>query len=229
MCPRGPGPRVPGRRRGRRRRAGCRPSLDAVLGHQDRHAGHLVGVPSEGLATQAGDNYGAGVTDLEVVARGLAGAERSFEQLRCHPRLPLVACSDSERPAVHIWAAARGSCANSAPWASRRTPMGSGRSGHDDRGRLHRPNLAPASSRHQRGPGPVRRSRRTRQPPATAVGPTLPRAFQRVAVAQRDRRLDVAVGRRGDTRPGRNDVSRSCWPARPGPWPPDAAARRAGT
>ncbi|MFI1441802.1 hypothetical protein [Streptomyces fructofermentans] len=43
------------------------------------------------------------MTDLEVVARGLVGGERSFEQLRCHPRLPLVACSDSERPAVHIW------------------------------------------------------------------------------------------------------------------------------
>ncbi|WP_307784838.1 hypothetical protein [Streptomyces sp. MBT70] len=43
------------------------------------------------------------MTNLEVVARGLVGGERSFEQLRCHPRLPLVACSDSERPAVHIW------------------------------------------------------------------------------------------------------------------------------
>ncbi|MFF2748382.1 hypothetical protein ACFVVA_22940 [Kitasatospora sp. NPDC058048] len=43
------------------------------------------------------------MTDLEVVARALVGGERSFEQLRCHPRLPLVACSDSERPAVHIW------------------------------------------------------------------------------------------------------------------------------
>ncbi|MGW6832218.1 hypothetical protein ACWGCI_02205 [Streptomyces sp. NPDC054949] len=43
------------------------------------------------------------MTDLEVVARGMVGGGRSFEQLRCHPRLPLVACSDSERPAVHIW------------------------------------------------------------------------------------------------------------------------------
>ncbi|MFJ3762935.1 hypothetical protein [Streptomyces sp. NPDC090080] len=43
------------------------------------------------------------MTDLEVLARGLVGGERSFEQLRCHPRLPLVACLDSERPAVHIW------------------------------------------------------------------------------------------------------------------------------
>ncbi|MER6423783.1 hypothetical protein [Streptomyces sp. NPDC001137] len=43
------------------------------------------------------------MTDLEVMARGLVGGERSFEQLRCHPRLPLVACLDSERPAVHIW------------------------------------------------------------------------------------------------------------------------------
>ncbi|MER6522409.1 WD40 repeat domain-containing protein [Streptomyces sp. NPDC001553] len=43
------------------------------------------------------------MTDREVVARGMVGGGRSFEQLRCHPRLPLVACSDSERPAVHIW------------------------------------------------------------------------------------------------------------------------------
>ncbi|MFE5923874.1 WD40 repeat domain-containing protein [Streptomyces sp. NPDC056468] len=43
------------------------------------------------------------MTDLEVVARGLVGGERSVERLRCHPRLSLVACSDSERPAVHIW------------------------------------------------------------------------------------------------------------------------------
>ncbi|MFC5239592.1 hypothetical protein [Streptomyces atrovirens] len=43
------------------------------------------------------------MTDLVVVARGLVGGERSFGQLICHPRLPLVACSDAERPAVHIW------------------------------------------------------------------------------------------------------------------------------
>ncbi|MFD6434199.1 hypothetical protein [Streptomyces venezuelae] len=44
------------------------------------------------------------MTDLEILARGLVGGgERSVEQLRCHPRLPLVACSDAGRPAVHIW------------------------------------------------------------------------------------------------------------------------------
>lgn len=43
------------------------------------------------------------MTDLEVAARGLLGGECKFEQLRCHRRLPLVVCSDSERPAVHIW------------------------------------------------------------------------------------------------------------------------------
>lgn len=59
--------------------------------------------PGEGLAARAGENYGAGVTDLEVVARGLVVGERFFEHLKCHPRLPLVACWDSERPAVHIW------------------------------------------------------------------------------------------------------------------------------
>jgi hypothetical protein len=41
----------------------------------------------EGLAAQVGENCAAGVTDLEVVARGLVGGEGSFEQLRCHPRL----------------------------------------------------------------------------------------------------------------------------------------------
>ncbi|MET9117782.1 hypothetical protein ABZX38_26780 [Streptomyces longwoodensis] len=43
------------------------------------------------------------MTDLEVVARGHVGGDGSVERLSCHPRLPLVACSDSERPAVHIW------------------------------------------------------------------------------------------------------------------------------
>jgi hypothetical protein len=42
----------------------------------DRREGAHAG---EGLAAQAGDNYGAGVTDLEGVARGLVGGERSFE------------------------------------------------------------------------------------------------------------------------------------------------------
>ncbi|MEV7076430.1 hypothetical protein [Streptomyces sp. NPDC093990] len=48
------------------------------------------------------------MTDLEIVARGLLGGERFAEQMRCHPRLPLVACSDSERPAVHIWDCGQG-------------------------------------------------------------------------------------------------------------------------
>ncbi|WP_437032281.1 hypothetical protein [Streptomyces sp. enrichment culture] len=43
------------------------------------------------------------MTDLAMVARGHIGAGRSDERLTCHPRLPLVACSDAERPAVHIW------------------------------------------------------------------------------------------------------------------------------
>ncbi|MEU8951754.1 hypothetical protein [Streptomyces sp. NPDC048489] len=43
------------------------------------------------------------MTTVEITARALLGSERSFEQLRCHPRLPLVACWDSERPAVHVW------------------------------------------------------------------------------------------------------------------------------
>ncbi|CAL9664682.1 hypothetical protein SUDANB9_07122 [Streptomyces sp. enrichment culture] len=51
----------------------------------------------------AGSRHPAGVTDLAMVARGHIGAGRSDERLTCHPRLPLVACSDAERPAVHIW------------------------------------------------------------------------------------------------------------------------------
>ncbi|MGW0147938.1 hypothetical protein ACWDVU_20285 [Streptomyces sp. NPDC003333] len=43
------------------------------------------------------------MTDLEVVARALVGGGRRVERLLCHPRLPLVACWDAERPAVHIW------------------------------------------------------------------------------------------------------------------------------
>lgn len=57
----------------------------------------------EASRRMAREHYGAGVTDLEVVARGLVGGEGSVERLSCHPRLPLVACVDSERPAVHIW------------------------------------------------------------------------------------------------------------------------------
>jgi hypothetical protein len=43
------------------------------------------------------------VTELEVVARGTARGVRVVEQLVCHPRLQLVACLDSQRPAVHVW------------------------------------------------------------------------------------------------------------------------------
>ncbi|WP_430741813.1 hypothetical protein ACQZOG_24925 [Streptomyces sp. P13-3-3] len=43
------------------------------------------------------------MTELEVVARGTARGVRVVEQLVCHPRLQLVACLDSQRPAVHVW------------------------------------------------------------------------------------------------------------------------------
>lgn len=89
-------PNSSGHSRGRARVGGA----DAHTSVRDRREGAHAG---EGLAARARDNYGAVVTDLEVVARGMVGGGRSFEQLRCHPRLPLVACSDSERPAVHIW------------------------------------------------------------------------------------------------------------------------------
>ncbi|MFI5528178.1 hypothetical protein ACIA8O_06410 [Kitasatospora sp. NPDC051853] len=43
------------------------------------------------------------MTELKVVARSLVEGGCSVERLVCHPRLPLVACWDSERPAVRLW------------------------------------------------------------------------------------------------------------------------------
>jgi hypothetical protein len=40
---------------------------------------------------------------VETVARVRVGSGAPVEQLVCHPRLPLVAGLDSERPAVHVW------------------------------------------------------------------------------------------------------------------------------
>ncbi|WP_240634129.1 MULTISPECIES: WD40 repeat domain-containing protein [Streptomyces] len=43
------------------------------------------------------------MTVVEAVARVRVSNGRPVEQLACHPRLPLVAGLDSERPAVHVW------------------------------------------------------------------------------------------------------------------------------
>ncbi|MFB9370520.1 hypothetical protein [Kitasatospora albolonga] len=43
------------------------------------------------------------MTDLQVVARALVGGGSSVERLVCHPRLPLVAVWESERPVVRVW------------------------------------------------------------------------------------------------------------------------------
>lgn len=43
------------------------------------------------------------MTHVETLGRARVGGGTSVEQLVCHPRLPLVAALDSERPAVHIW------------------------------------------------------------------------------------------------------------------------------
>ncbi|MFF7211841.1 hypothetical protein ACFZAU_15125 [Streptomyces sp. NPDC008238] len=43
------------------------------------------------------------MTDLEVVARARVDGGCPVERLVCHPRLPLVAGLDEERPAVHVW------------------------------------------------------------------------------------------------------------------------------
>ncbi|MFE1795620.1 hypothetical protein ACFW9L_05580 [Streptomyces sp. NPDC059517] len=43
------------------------------------------------------------MTDLENVAQVRVGDGRGVERVVCHPRLPLIAGLDSERPAVHIW------------------------------------------------------------------------------------------------------------------------------
>ncbi|MFF3606904.1 hypothetical protein [Streptomyces sp. NPDC002463] len=44
------------------------------------------------------------MTAIDVVARTQVSGGQTVERLVCHPRLPLVAGLDSERPAVHIWA-----------------------------------------------------------------------------------------------------------------------------
>ncbi|MEV0181769.1 hypothetical protein AB0I54_21090 [Streptomyces sp. NPDC050625] len=41
--------------------------------------------------------------EVEVVARVRVSSGHPVERLACHPRLPLVAGWDSERPAVHVW------------------------------------------------------------------------------------------------------------------------------
>ncbi|MER7174465.1 hypothetical protein [Streptomyces mesophilus] len=43
------------------------------------------------------------MTDIVIVARLGVDGESRVERLVCHPRLPLVAGLDAERPAVHIW------------------------------------------------------------------------------------------------------------------------------
>ncbi|MGW7033389.1 hypothetical protein ACWGFX_40250 [Streptomyces xanthophaeus] len=43
------------------------------------------------------------MTGPELVARVRVGSGRPLERLTAHPRLPLVAGLDSERPAVHVW------------------------------------------------------------------------------------------------------------------------------
>lgn len=48
------------------------------------------------------------MTDLETVARIRVRGGAHAERLVCHPRLPLVAGLDSERPAVHVWDCAAG-------------------------------------------------------------------------------------------------------------------------
>lgn len=52
--------------------------------------------------------YGVGVTDLEAMARVRAGSGCPVERLVCHPRLPVVAGLDGERPAVHMWSCEAG-------------------------------------------------------------------------------------------------------------------------
>lgn len=52
--------------------------------------------------------YRVGVTDLEAVARVRVSSGCPVERLVCHPRLPLVAGLDGERPAVHVWSCEAG-------------------------------------------------------------------------------------------------------------------------
>ncbi|MEV0172003.1 hypothetical protein AB0I00_12910 [Streptomyces sp. NPDC050803] len=48
------------------------------------------------------------MTEVEIVARVPVGGGHPVERLVCHPRLPLLAGLDSQRPAVHIWDCADG-------------------------------------------------------------------------------------------------------------------------
>ena len=43
------------------------------------------------------------MTAVETVARARVRSGTSVEQLVSHPRLPLVAALESQRPAVHVW------------------------------------------------------------------------------------------------------------------------------
>jgi hypothetical protein len=49
------------------------------------------------------DQYVGGMAVVETVTHVQVGSGACVEQLVCHPRLPLVAGLDSERPAVHVW------------------------------------------------------------------------------------------------------------------------------
>ncbi|MCT9011296.1 hypothetical protein [Streptomyces rhizosphaerihabitans] len=48
------------------------------------------------------------MTDLEAMARVRVSSGCPVERLVCHPRLPLVAGLDGERPAVHVWSCEAG-------------------------------------------------------------------------------------------------------------------------
>ncbi|MGW9032660.1 hypothetical protein ACWGQ5_53755 [Streptomyces sp. NPDC055722] len=54
-----------------------------------------------------GFNYGVRVTVVGTLVRVRVGGG-PVERLVCHPRLPLVAGLDSERPAVHVWESGAG-------------------------------------------------------------------------------------------------------------------------
>lgn len=56
-----------------------------------------------GCRSDAFEKYRVGVGVVETVARVRVGSRRPVERLVCHPRFPLVAGLDSERPAVHVW------------------------------------------------------------------------------------------------------------------------------
>jgi hypothetical protein len=58
---------------------------------------------TDGHRYHVGRWHGVEVAVVEVVQRVQAGSGAPVEHLVCHPRLPLVAGLDSERPAVHVW------------------------------------------------------------------------------------------------------------------------------